>query len=290
MLDVIVLAIVIGIIIFTWRWINNSLKARGKGAFLRHTLGSAGSFTAGAIALAVALPAADQDTTYSGGDAMTETAIEDDLSPEPANPTVDPARESPDITDLYSVNSDEELPPYKRTVEVTLYERINEETLEQIGRAIKADGQRNVERTFIGYRLEQQDPNTAYWATTHYNPELSVRVSGLTADQYDTYLNYDLSQDYDNVLGSWLVERGTNAVIVAFEKDGQIHIDNFYPGEGAFGHAYERQELENGGQRLQQADDEFGEYFVITADGDLQFWSDNGNYYTASPRIESAES
>jgi len=194
-----------------------------------------------------------------------------------------------DINDLYFVNLDEELPPYKRTVEVTLYQRVNEDTLEKIALAIKADGQRSVERTFIGYRLEQQDPDTAYWGTTHYNPELRVHVSGLTAKQYDTYLNYDLSQDYEQILGSWLVERGTNAVIVAFEKDGQVYIDYFYPGEGAFGHAYERQELENGGLRLQQADDEFGEYFVVTADGDLQFWSDNGNYYTASPRIESTD-
>lgn len=198
--------------------------------------------------------------------------------------------ESKDVASLYTVNSDEELPPHKRTVEVILHERINEDTLEQIGRAIKSEGQRNVERTFIGYRLEQQDPDTAYWGTTHYNPEMRVHVSGLTSEQYDTYLNYDLSQDYDDVLGSWLVERGTNAVLVAFEKDGQVHIDNFYPGEGAFGHAYESQELEDSGLRLQLADDGFGEYFVITADGDLQFWSDNGNYYTASPRSESAES
>lgn len=88
-------------------------------------------------------------------------------------------------SDLYSIVSDETNAPYKRSVEIVLTQRLNESELESIAREVKEMSANKVDRTFIGYRLESQSSDEAYWATTHYNPELKVRVLGSFADQME---------------------------------------------------------------------------------------------------------
>lgn len=189
------------------------------------------------------------------------------------------------LASLYSILSDETRAPYKRTVEVVLDERVEEEQLEAIGKAIKAMGEEEVERTFIGYRLASQDPDSAYWGTTHYNPELRVSVSGLTPSKIEAFRSYDPSEHYQDVIGSWRIERGGfNYIAVAYQKGGEIFIVDVFPGEGSNVSRYNATRNESGGLRLQKPDDTFGEYFVITPEGDLQFWSENGHYFTAALR------
>ena len=73
------------------------------------------------------------------------------------------------------VESDEYTGSFKRTVEVKLADKLTHEQLKAVAEKIKAGEKRKTERTFIGYRLEQQQ-SPGYWATTHYNPDLEVRI------------------------------------------------------------------------------------------------------------------
>jgi hypothetical protein len=75
----------------------------------------------------------------------------------------------------FTVISDEYMAPFKRTVEVRLPARISNAELSAIAEVIKARATGATDRTFIGYRIAGElDP--AYWATTHYNPVLEVKV------------------------------------------------------------------------------------------------------------------
>lgn len=184
---------------------------------------------------------------------------------------------------FYTVLKDEVRPPHKRTVEVLLQDRVNAQELQALGLFLTEQNQQPVERVFIGYRLADQDPDSAYWATTHSNPDFQIRFTGLTADEYTAYKAYDPTAHYDNVMGAWIIEQGFNYIAVAYQKDGLVYMDDVFPGKGANVYQFETSELENGGLRLEQPDNEFGEYYVIDKAGNLHFWSEHGNYFTAAP-------
>lgn len=81
----------------------------------------------------------------------------------------------PALMGLFKIDKDEYSLPYKRTVEVTLFEELSEEQLTGLAKSIKSVAQRETERTFIGYRLIGVSDGP-YWATTHYNPDLVVKI------------------------------------------------------------------------------------------------------------------
>lgn len=102
---------------------------------------------------------------------------QDPVSSQPSN--------SPDSSQHvggYSITQDDYHSTFKRTVEVQLDERMTEAQLQTIAKQIKQGASNDTDRTFIGYRI---DGNTAgaYWATTHYEPELSVRIIGMNEAQ-----------------------------------------------------------------------------------------------------------
>ena len=70
-------------------------------------------------------------------------------------------------------------------------------------------------------------------------------------------------------------------IAVTYEKDGQVYMDDVFTGQGTNTALQETSKLEDGRLWLQRSDDEFGEYYVIDEVGNLQFWSQNVNYFTA---------
>ncbi|MDL4864837.1 hypothetical protein NPJ88_021120, partial [Halomonas elongata] len=218
-------------------------------------------------------------TEASEAEAVAVQPVEEEVSASEVTERDEPQ----DLSELFSILSDETRAPHKRTVEVVLNERVEEDQLETIAKSIKAMGEQEVERTFIGYRLASQDPDTAYWGTTHYNPELRVNISGLTPTQIEAFRTFDPAEHYEDPIGSWRIERGFNYIAIAYQNDGEVFIDDVFPGEGSNTSRYTASQTDNGGLRLQQPDDTFGEYFIITSQGNLEFWSENGNYYTAKP-------
>lgn len=186
-----------------------------------------------------------------------------------------------DMEDAHQSGSDfrvikDEVEHLKRSVEVVLPERIDKQQLEALARHIYQDRPGN---TFIGYYIEGEG-DYAYWATTHYNPELDVQILGSSKAQEQS-LNDTSSGLEGEVLGRWRVNRGYNSVITLIEVGGEKRlIQRFQDGSEMDNPAQERNV--NGQTRLSDGIGENnGEYYVIGEDGRLQFWSNNGNYYTA---------
>lgn len=186
-----------------------------------------------------------------------------------------------DMEDAHQSGSDfrvikDEVEHLKRSVEVVLPERIDKQQLEALARHIYQDRPGN---TFIGYYIEGEG-DYAYWATAHYNPELDVQILGSSKAQEQS-LNDTSSGLEGDVLGRWRVNRGYNSVITLIEAGGEKRlIQRFQDGSEMDNPAQERNV--NGQTRLSDGIGENnGEYYIIGDDGRLQFWSNNGNYYTA---------
>jgi hypothetical protein len=177
----------------------------------------------------------------------------------------------------YRITKDESMQDIKRTVEVLLPNRIDESELESLAQDIYETG---FERTFIGYRIEGDDQGGVYWATTHYNPDLNVTILGSTGDEHEAVISSELEIDGD-LVGSWLVNWGYEYKAAIYERQGSTYmVTKFSDGSG------QTKELdvqdEHGEIRYyDESGKERGEYYQIGSDGALQFWSSNGNYYTA---------
>lgn len=179
----------------------------------------------------------------------------------------------------YKITEDTVKGTIKRTVEVELYSRIDEETLRALAEKIHDLSNVEVERTFIGYRVSGDHNNQSYWATTHYNPSLEVNILGESASDYEKIKNAALPEG--EVLGAWMANWGYEYKVTAYKKGDQTYIRSIFGDGSSSDEIYEQSQSEKGIKLQGEGGKERGEYFIINHEGDLEFWSENGNYYTA---------
>lgn len=80
----------------------------------------------------------------------------------------------------YTITKDEAMGPIKRTVEATLEQKVNEETLAKLATEIRDSNKKKFNFTFIGWRVEGEKLDT-YWANTTFNPDLKINIIGTPA-------------------------------------------------------------------------------------------------------------
>lgn len=232
---------------------------------------------AGSILIFISLLFTPINEQTTASDSVDTEAEADTVKPEPTQKTE--IKSFPE----YKIVEDTVKRNIKRTVEVELSSRMDEEALIALAEKIYAMSDAKVERTFITYRLANEGDGTA-WATTHYNPEFKVDIVGATASDYERIKNTNISKGEE--IGSWMVSRGMDSKVTAYKKDGQVYIQELYD----FGplskedKVYESTNLDKGIKLQSENDKDHNEYYIINKKGDLEFWSDNGNYYTA-PKI-----
>lgn len=180
----------------------------------------------------------------------------------------------------YKITMDETMKDIKRTVEVVLPERVDEPTLKALAETIHKAG---FKRTFIGYRLKGEEDGV-YWATTNYNPNLKVSILGSEKASHNSLKSSELQVDGE-FIGKWLINWGYEYKAAIYKKDDQMMMKTLFS-DGS-GQDVELSTNEFNGQ-IRYYDDvgkERGEYYIVASNGDLQFWSENGNYYSA-PSVE----
>ena len=78
----------------------------------------------------------------------------------------------------FDVISDEAFNTAKRSVDIRLSEPITEADLKELAYRILDSTVEEYDRTFIGYYLPGMPVNEGYWATSHCNPNLEIRIIG----------------------------------------------------------------------------------------------------------------
>lgn len=185
---------------------------------------------------------------------------------------------SPDLP-KYQITEDTVKGNIKRTVEVELSSRTDEETLKALAEQIHDLSNVDVDRTFIGYRIAGDHKNQSFWATTHYNPSLEVKILGESESDYEKIKNAALPEG--EVIGAWMANWGYESKMTVYKKGSNTYIQSTF-GDGSSSDAvYEQSQSDNGIKLQDDGGKERGEYFIINQEGNLEFWSENGNYYTA---------
>lgn len=182
-----------------------------------------------------------------------------------------------DALPQYEIVKEKTMGTSKRQVDVVLNERVSELELKALAKEIKSSS-KSYGRTFIFYSIKGENSPTA-WATTHYNPGLKVVIlNGAKAEVQQ--MKAAPSDIEGEVIGSWLSNNGYTCTMTAYKANGKVFIKSAF-GDGSTSKEEYALIVEGDKRKLERPND-FGEYYMIAPNGDLEFWSKNGNYYTAN--------
>lgn len=175
----------------------------------------------------------------------------------------------------YVIISDDKKRNITRKVSVELPERISEQQLRQIANEIKNGDSNDYERTFIMYRIKDEQ-SVAAWATTHFDPNLEVKFIGLSSDNFKKLLNVKYDVDGE-VIGQWISPNGfTDHIVVFYKKDKKYFNQDFY-----IDATLKPYELLKDGTTYRYKDLDETQYFIIDSHGDLEYHGESGNIYIA---------
>lgn len=112
--------------------------------------------------------------------------------------------------------------------------------------------------------------------TTDTIPDDAVKV---TVDERS--IVFEPTDPKPKNIGTWNADWGYQYQVVYEESDGKIFSYEIYDGKAT--PTEEMLLVEIDGRQVYQSDTskDHGEFYIINKNGDLEFWSKNGNYYTA---------
>ncbi len=181
----------------------------------------------------------------------------------------------------YSIIDSDTFLDYKRSLDVRLNEKVSKEILRAIALKLKSQDSRNYERTFICYYLPNMEVGAGAWATTHFNPNLDVRIQGLTAEQ-EEILKQQPDDPSREVIGGWLDESPfIGSRITIFRQNGKLFIENTYK-DGSSGKKEIVEKLAGKDRTFRKKEgSSVGEFYLIDNQGNLQMWDEEGIISTA---------
>ena len=166
----------------------------------------------------------------------------------------------------YSIISLERGPQSKCVIEVRLEEEATKSLLKSIAQHLRSTKCAEDHAVYIAYYLHGMEIGAGAWATSHFRPELVIKILGLTATEVAKALNK--VGDFGEVLGQWRSER-TFSVVTLFRGEAQ------YVAESRFkdGSSMKEKLIPRGDNRFDIEDNDFGEYYVLLKSGDLEIRS-----------------
>ena len=182
-----------------------------------------------------------------------------------------------DVT--YTIISDNSLFRIKRSVDVRLDRKVSKEVLRSLAIELRNADKGEYQRTFIVYYLPGMTVGAGGWATTHFNPELEVRILGLTAEEEK--VRSQAQSPSREQLGVWVDNRPFMGTISIFREGGKLLVEKKYK-DGSTSKKEVVEKPSRRGRRFEEKEGAaFGEYFLIDRQGKLQLWDEDGHITTA---------
>lgn len=176
----------------------------------------------------------------------------------------------------YSIISDNDFRDVKRSIDVRLDKKVSVEVLRTIAQKLKNMERKKYERIFIAYYLPNMKVGAGAWATSHFDPELKVRILGLTAEEEEKIAQAAKSTSRD-VIGIWMDDRPyVGATITIYRENEKLYLESKYKdGSGSTEEMTETQST-IGAKLVEKGGNPHGEYFVLDKKGNLQAGGNNG--------------
>ena len=199
-------------------------------------------------------------------------------TPEQETPAVDEAVHTYSIpSDVsYTLIDSDVMRPVKRSLTVRLNKKVSEDVLREIATELKGRDHRSYDRTFITYYLPDMAVGSGAWATTHFDPDLEVKILGLTSEQEEQLRSTPTPQGR-TVLGEWVDERAyVGSRITLYRESGDLHIE-FAFHDGSVWDNEVRERSSSLGRRFDPVEySPTGDHWVVDSSGKLHQRDDQG--------------
>lgn len=180
-------------------------------------------------------------------------------------------------SEVMSVTETDTMGTMKRSVVVRLSKPITEGKLEAIARSVHAE-KPNFDRTFIEYLVGDMAYGAGAWATTHFDPDLEVRVLGPTVEQ----LEASKEDTKGEVTGRWIGQMGAVLTIMR-DTEGVFLVQSY--SDGSEGRKKLNKSKTPHGVRYDPVDDTdgAGDHYILLTDGSLESRDNLGLIFVAPP-------
>jgi len=177
-------------------------------------------------------------------------------------------------------NSNEKLPSYqvinrtesalnKVSFDIQLETKLSDSEIRQLATHLKSTVSDRVKRVFIVYYLPDMQIGSGAWATSHFTPDLEIKILGMTEGEAEDLLKRAEGEDDSSQLGRWVDNRPyVSSIILLIEQDGQIHLHQYFQD----GSELIESVTINGDRYLLES----GEYLRINRDGKLEWYDSEG--------------
>ena len=168
----------------------------------------------------------------------------------------------------------------KCIISIRLEKKVTEDFLRSFALKLQKNETEKYDLFFIFYILPDMEFGKGAWATTHFNPNLEVKILGMTIDEENKLLSRKSSHSGE-IIGEW-VDHGILGGRYTFLKENGkfIMVTDFKDGSKLEKEMLIQRTV-SGEIRLDDVKkNDFGEYFVIESDGDLGLYGENGLFRT----------
>lgn len=218
-------------------------------------------------------------TGCEGSDEVRQSAQQPATSPEPSPPAAPPLPS-------HEILAQEAIPGVKRSVDVRIQAPIEEEELRRLALAVKSADSRSYPRTFITYYLPDMKIGSGAWATTYFDPDLQVKILGLSKAAYSEVVEPKQQvgkADGRVIVGQWLDQYSSSRVTV-FTKGKKTFMARQFGGGGSEMVTEFRRTKTKKGTRLDPLErSSTGDRYLIASDGWLESWDNDGLISRARP-------
>ncbi|MCK4635272.1 MAG: hypothetical protein KAT32_00240 [Candidatus Moranbacteria bacterium] len=172
----------------------------------------------------------------------------------------------------YKIEKKDFMKPIKASFDVRLENKITEKEIQIIANKIKSENA-GYDKYFILYYLPDMKIGAGAWATSNFNPDLEIKILGLTLEEENKTKNPSLMPT-GKIVGKWLHEMHNNTTVI-FNEDNKFKMRQLFK-DGSFGD----KDLVKKDDNIYTYQNDFGEYVKIENDGSLSWYSENGKFAT----------
>ena len=176
----------------------------------------------------------------------------------------------------YTIIERSNLGNIKGSIEIRLGEKVSKNFLQELALRLREDEPRKYDRLFITYYLTGMTPGSGAWATSHFTPNLEVKVLGTTLEEEKSLKNEPQSSS-GKIIGEWFDDSPYVSAKYKFLKrdDKIIMIRKFKDGSGSETEMV--QKTHSGKLRFEEKEsNDFGEYYLVESNGDMGIYDNAG--------------
>ena len=170
----------------------------------------------------------------------------------------------------------------KLSIDIRLEQKVSKGFLQKLALKLRQGEPIKYDRIFICYLLPGMTPGAGAWATSHFNPNLEVKIWGTTIEEEKVLMSKPKNSS-DNIIGEWLDDSSYGAKYTLIKRNGKIiMICKYKDGSGSEEEMIQKKQLGKLCFEEKEGND-FGEYYLIESNGRLAIYDNSGFGFSIRP-------